>query len=61
MQHINGDKFLCLGTAKEVAKYLNVKERTVMFYTTPAYLKRVASWKNTKGYSNSIIVIRIED
>lgn len=61
MQPINGDKFLCLGTAKEIAEYLNIKEKTVMFYTTPAYLKRVASWKNIKNYSNSMIVIRIDE
>ena len=61
MQHINGDKFLCLGTAKEIAEYLGIKEKTVLFYTRPAHLKRIEKWKNNNGYSNSMIVIWIED
>lgn len=61
MQPINGDKFLCLGTAKEIAEHLNIKERTVRFYTSPAYMKRVEKWKTKNDYHNSMIIIRIED
>ena len=34
-----GDKFLTLGTRKELAEYLGVKERTIYFYTTEVYKK----------------------
>lgn len=35
-----GEKLLMIGTIKEIAKLQNVKERTIMFYQSPAYLKR---------------------
>ena len=49
-----GDEPLCVGTKKELALYLEVKEETINFYKSKAYKKR-----NTKG--NCYIVIRIED
>jgi hypothetical protein len=61
MQHINGDKFLTIGTVKEIAEFLNVKEKTVWFYMSPAYLKRVEEWRNKNVYNNSIIIIRIDE
>ena len=39
-----GDEFLCMGTKKECAKYLGVKETTIYFLSMPAQHKRV---KNT--------------
>lgn len=48
-----GDTFLEIGTAKELAKYLNVSERTIRFYITNAYKQR------RKNSNNSIIVIKI--
>lgn len=41
MRYINGDEFLDVGTAKELAKKYNVKERTVYFWASPAQSRRV--------------------
>lgn len=49
-----GDEPLCVGTKKELALYLEVKEETINFYKSKAYRKR-----NKKG--NCYIVIKIED
>lgn len=35
-----GEKFLGVGTKKELAELLNVKVKTVSFYATPSYKKR---------------------
>lgn len=45
-----GEECLAIGTIKELAKKLKVKERTIYFYTTPTYKKRVKdlNWKNYK-------------
>lgn len=48
-----GDKFLTLGTLKEIANELGINVKSVLFYGTPAYLKR------TKG--NGKILICVED
>lgn len=48
----HGDNILTIGTKKELADYLGVSERTIYFYSTPTYKKRVK-----KGY----LVIRIEE
>lgn len=49
-----GDIFINLGTVPELAKYLNVSERTIKFYTTKTYRER------RKESNNSIIVIKVE-
>ena len=43
-----GEEFLYEGTAKECAKYLNIKERTVYFISYPAYKKRIKNHKKAK-------------
>ena len=48
-----GDKFLTIGTRQELAKYLNVKERTIQFYSSKTWFKRT----NYKSY----VVIRIKN
>lgn len=48
-----GDKWITDGTKEELAKYLNVKIKTIEFYTTPVWKKRT----NYNGY----VVIRVED
>lgn len=48
-----GDEFLKIGTTQELADYLGVKIRTILFYASPTYLKRT----NGNGY----VVIKIED
>lgn len=35
-----GEKFLGIGTKKELAELLGVKVETISFYSTPAYKKR---------------------
>lgn len=52
-----GDDFICLGTVKECAKELGVKEDTIRFYMTPVYKKRMT--KSSSG--NYIEVFRVED
>ena len=47
------DELLTVGTYKELADYLNVSERTVKFYTTPTYKRRVDKSKYE--------VVKIED
>lgn len=49
-----GDKFIDLGTKKELAKKLNVTPKTIYFYTTPTYQKRI------QDYSKRLIVIEIK-
>ena len=43
-----GEECLAIGTIKELAKKLKVKERTIYFYTTPTYKKRVKAGKNRR-------------
>lgn len=50
-----GDKYLFGGTIKELAKYLGVKERTITYYKTPEYLRRI------KGRDNRYEVIKVGD
>lgn len=48
-----GDNLLILGTIKEIAKNQGVKEKTIMFYKSPTYLKRR---KNSKKNNYKILV-----
>ena len=50
-----GDRFLTLGSRKELAAYLGVRVDTITFYSSPTYKKRA------KEDGNAIVVIRIED
>lgn len=43
-----GEKFLAIGTKKELAELLNVKVETVSFYATPAYKKRINEAKSRR-------------
>lgn len=51
----HGDKFIDIGTIEYLANLLNVKKKTIYFYSTPTYLKR------TKDYSNRYIVILLDE
>lgn len=42
-----GDELLSIGTIQEISKEQNVKEKTVKFYKTRAYEKRIQKRKNT--------------
>lgn len=35
-----GEEIIEIGTIKEIAKSQNVKEKTILFYQSPAYLRR---------------------
>ncbi len=48
-----GEKILAIGTVREIAKQLKVKERTVYFWSMPSHRKR--NKKNAK------IAIRLEE
>ena len=50
-----GDKFLYLGTIKQCAEYLGVKENTIKFYTMPTYKKR-----SQEEYNNRLLVIKVD-
>ena len=50
-----GDNYLYGGTIKELAKYLNVKDKTIYFYSTKAYKER------RKDSDNSYLIIKLEE
>lgn len=51
-----GDTFLYIGNRRECAKFLNVKEDTINFYTTPTYKRRIK-----EEYNNRIIIVKMEE
>lgn len=52
----HGDKWITDGTRKELAEYLEVKERTIYFYSSEVYKQR----KNY-NFDNCYVVIEVED
>ncbi|MBS4200294.1 hypothetical protein KHA93_11695 [Bacillus sp. FJAT-49732] len=49
-----GDEFVTVGTLKECAEHLGVKENTIRFMTTPSYAKR------RKDDGNSLVAFLVE-
>lgn len=49
-----GDKFITEGTKKEIAEYTGLKVKTISYYCTNAYLKRVRPHKHNKGFKELI-------
>ena len=49
-----GEECLGIGTLKELAKELNVQYKTMRFYTTPTYKRRVKKGKNRR------VLVRVE-
>lgn len=43
-----GEKCLGIGSIRELAEQFNVQEKTIKFYLTPTYKKRVKESKNRK-------------
>lgn len=43
-----GEECLGIGTLKELAKRFNIKVKTMYFYTTPTYKRRVKKGKNRR-------------
>lgn len=51
-----GEELLIIGTIKEIAKNLGVTEKTVLYYQTPAHLKR-----NSKSrFGNYKVLVKLE-
>lgn len=50
-----GDDIITIGTKIQLALYLGVREKTIEYYTTPIYYKRI------KGKKNSIYCVKIEE
>jgi hypothetical protein len=53
-----GDEFICLGTARECATYLDVKISTIRYLSSPAYSKRIEERQESK---NPLIAIKVDD
>lgn len=51
-----GDECLGIGTIKELAQKFNVKEKTISFYSSPAYLKR----REKSRLNNYKVVIKLD-
>lgn len=52
-----GEELLMIGTADEIAKYQNVKKKTILFYQSPAYLKR----HEKSHIGNYRVVVKLEE
>ena len=52
-----GDKFIDIGTAKELAEKCNVKPETIEFYASPSYLKRLEKVKDK--YNKGFVCVRL--
>lgn len=52
-----GEELLIIGTIQEIAKNQNVKEKTILFYQSPAYLKR----REKSRIGNYKVLVRLED
>jgi len=52
-----GDEFVDLGSIRYLAKELGIKERSVIYYMSPAYQRKLGG--DAKG--SHYILIRIED
>lgn len=50
-----GDKFLDVGTSKELSERFHVQRKTIQFWSTPAHKKRVEKY----GDNNQIIAVKI--
>ncbi|EPZ9216517.1 hypothetical protein JVI29_002911 [Clostridium perfringens] len=53
-----GEKLLSMGTIFQIAQELNVQVRTVKYYGTDAYKRKLAKRKKS---NNSKILIELED
>ena len=51
-----GDQFLIVGTKKELADYLKVKEKTISFYSSEVWKKR-----RKYNFDNCYLVIEVEN
>ena len=56
-----GEKFIDIGTAKEIAKRRGVTPEFIKYLSTPANLKRIDTRKNKNKQSNAMICVKIEE
>lgn len=56
-----GDKFIDIGTAKELANRRNVTPKFIKHLSTPANLNRINTRKNKDKPSNAMLCVKIED
>lgn len=52
-----GEDYLCSGTALQLAMHFGVKYKTVKFWATPAYRRRMESVKRPSGHRRHAIKI----
>lgn len=45
-----GEELLRIGTLEEIAEAENVQIKTIQFYMTPTYKKRIEKRKNARNY-----------
>ncbi|PFW97664.1 hypothetical protein COL29_02465 [Bacillus pseudomycoides] len=45
-----GESLICIGTIQECAQQMGVLPKTVHFYLTPAYQRRLAKRKKARNY-----------
>lgn len=50
-----GDDIITIGTKEQLAIYLGVREKTITYYASPIYYRRI------KGKRNSIYCVKIEE
>ncbi|AFQ27221.1 hypothetical protein P4493_22305 [Bacillus thuringiensis] len=53
-----GESLICIGTVQECAQHLGVLPKTVYYYKSSSYKKRVAIRKNARNY---LTVIALEE
>lgn len=51
-----GENMLAIGTAKECAEILNVKQDTIKYYVTNAYKRKLAKRKNPEKCITAFIL-----
>lgn len=49
-----GDKFITEGTKKEISEYTGLKVKTLSYYASPAYLRRMESRKYRKDFKELV-------
>lgn len=51
-----GDDCLFIGTINEIADRFNIKKDTVLYYKTPAYMRKIS---NSGKYENQRILVEV--
>jgi hypothetical protein len=54
-----GEEIIAIGTIDEIAEKTNVDRKTIMFYKTDSYKKRLNRRKNTKRNYRVLVEIQI--